>query len=236
MTRITGLRTFDLRFPTSQSLDGSDAMNPDPDYSAAYVILDTRQRHRGARADLHDRARQRHLLRRDRGDAASGGRARARLGEGKSRPLLASPHRRQPVALDRPGQGRHASRHRRGGQRRLGSVGQGSRQAGVAAGRRDEPGRAVEDRRLPLPHRRADAGRSARHLAPRRAGQGRAHRHARARGLCLLHDLGRLARLSRRQAAPALPGGGRRRLQPHQDEGRPRPRRRHPAARPSRAR
>src|SRR5882757_8382178 len=41
MTRITGLRTFDLRFPTSQSLDGSDAMNPDPDYSAAYVILDT---------------------------------------------------------------------------------------------------------------------------------------------------------------------------------------------------
>ena len=43
MTRITGLRVFDLRFPTSQSLDGSDAMNPDPDYSAAYVILDTDQ-------------------------------------------------------------------------------------------------------------------------------------------------------------------------------------------------
>ncbi|MGN6303415.1 MAG: L-fuconate dehydratase [Mesorhizobium sp.] len=41
MTSITGLRVFDLRFPTSQSLDGSDAMNPDPDYSAAYVILDT---------------------------------------------------------------------------------------------------------------------------------------------------------------------------------------------------
>ena len=41
MTRITGLRTVDVRFPTSQALDGSDAMNPDPDYSAAYVILDT---------------------------------------------------------------------------------------------------------------------------------------------------------------------------------------------------
>jgi L-fuconate dehydratase len=41
MTRITDLRVSDLRFPTSQSLDGSDAMNPDPDYSAAYVILDT---------------------------------------------------------------------------------------------------------------------------------------------------------------------------------------------------
>ncbi len=39
--KITGLRTHDLRFPTSASLDGSDAMNPDPDYSAAYVILTT---------------------------------------------------------------------------------------------------------------------------------------------------------------------------------------------------
>ena len=41
MTRITGLRSLDIRFPTSQQLDGSDAMNPDPDYSAAYVILET---------------------------------------------------------------------------------------------------------------------------------------------------------------------------------------------------
>ncbi len=41
MTRITSLSTHDLRFPTSASLDGSDAMNPDPDYSAAYVILAT---------------------------------------------------------------------------------------------------------------------------------------------------------------------------------------------------
>lgn len=39
--KITGLRTVDLRFPTSTALDGSDAMNPDPDYSAAYVILET---------------------------------------------------------------------------------------------------------------------------------------------------------------------------------------------------
>ena len=41
MTKITSLKTHDLRFPTSASLDGSDAMNPDPDYSAAYVILGT---------------------------------------------------------------------------------------------------------------------------------------------------------------------------------------------------
>jgi L-fuconate dehydratase len=41
MTTITSLRVVDVRFPTSRHLDGSDAMNPDPDYSAAYVILGT---------------------------------------------------------------------------------------------------------------------------------------------------------------------------------------------------
>ena len=35
MTLITKLRVLDIRFPTSERLDGSDAMNPDPDYSAA---------------------------------------------------------------------------------------------------------------------------------------------------------------------------------------------------------
>ena len=40
---ITGYEVVDVRFPTSQFLDGSDAMNPDPDYSAAYVILKTSQ-------------------------------------------------------------------------------------------------------------------------------------------------------------------------------------------------
>jgi L-fuconate dehydratase len=40
-TTITGLVARDIRFPTSRALDGSDAMNPDPDYSAAYVVLRT---------------------------------------------------------------------------------------------------------------------------------------------------------------------------------------------------
>ncbi|MBL8849293.1 MAG: L-fuconate dehydratase [Planctomycetaceae bacterium] len=40
-TTITGLTARDIRFPTSQTLDGSDAMNPDPDYSAAYCVLET---------------------------------------------------------------------------------------------------------------------------------------------------------------------------------------------------
>jgi L-fuconate dehydratase len=38
---VTGFEVADVRFPTSLQLDGSDAMNPDPDYSAAYVILRT---------------------------------------------------------------------------------------------------------------------------------------------------------------------------------------------------
>ncbi|MBK8050365.1 MAG: L-fuconate dehydratase [Anaerolineales bacterium] len=40
-TRILEIATHDIRFPTSHALDGSDAMHPDPDYSAAYVILKT---------------------------------------------------------------------------------------------------------------------------------------------------------------------------------------------------
>ena len=40
-TEITAADTLDVRFPTSQQLDGSDAMNPDPDYSAAYLTLST---------------------------------------------------------------------------------------------------------------------------------------------------------------------------------------------------
>src|SRR5215216_4763971 len=39
--RITQVQVRDIRFPTSRALDGSDAMNPDPDYSAAYVIIRT---------------------------------------------------------------------------------------------------------------------------------------------------------------------------------------------------
>lgn len=38
---VTGFEVHDIRFPTSEQLDGSDAMNPDPDYSAAYVVLRT---------------------------------------------------------------------------------------------------------------------------------------------------------------------------------------------------
>jgi L-fuconate dehydratase len=39
--RITALSAYDVRFPTSRTLDGSDAMHRSPDYSAAYVVLHT---------------------------------------------------------------------------------------------------------------------------------------------------------------------------------------------------
>ena len=39
--QITGFATQDIRFPTSREHDGSDAMNPDPDYSAAYIVFQT---------------------------------------------------------------------------------------------------------------------------------------------------------------------------------------------------
>jgi L-fuconate dehydratase len=38
---ITAVRVIDLRFPTSRDHIGSDAVNKDPDYSAAYCILET---------------------------------------------------------------------------------------------------------------------------------------------------------------------------------------------------
>jgi len=41
MTRLTALRVLDIRAPTSRTLAGSDAVHADPDYSAAYVILET---------------------------------------------------------------------------------------------------------------------------------------------------------------------------------------------------
>ena len=41
MSIIVSVDTHDIRFPTSLQLDGSDAMNPDPDYSTAYVVIRT---------------------------------------------------------------------------------------------------------------------------------------------------------------------------------------------------
>jgi len=47
MTRITGARTLDVRARTSATLAGSDAVHQDPDYSGAYVFLETDGPHTG---------------------------------------------------------------------------------------------------------------------------------------------------------------------------------------------
>ena len=47
MLKILDVFVRDIRFPTSEALDGSDAMNPDPDYSATYVTLKTNSSHFG---------------------------------------------------------------------------------------------------------------------------------------------------------------------------------------------
>jgi L-fuconate dehydratase len=41
MSKIVGFETYDVRFPTSRTRDGSDAMNRNPDYASAYVIVRT---------------------------------------------------------------------------------------------------------------------------------------------------------------------------------------------------
>ncbi|HST65906.1 MAG TPA: fuconate dehydratase, partial [Mycobacteriales bacterium] len=41
MPRVVSVEVLDIRFPTSATGEGSDAMNPDGDYSAAYVVLHT---------------------------------------------------------------------------------------------------------------------------------------------------------------------------------------------------
>ena len=45
--RIIAARAIDLRFPTSREAIGSDAVNKDPDYSAAYCVLETNSDLRG---------------------------------------------------------------------------------------------------------------------------------------------------------------------------------------------
>jgi L-fuconate dehydratase len=200
---VVYLRVLDIRFPTSQHLDGSDAMNPDPDYSAAYVILETDrpglEGHgltftigRGNEICCAAIEAMRHLV--------VG--PRAGLDQGGHGPLLAPCHRRQPAALDRPGQGRDPPRHRRRRQRGVGPVGQGRGQAGVALVAEMSPEelvRCIDFRYI------TDCITPEEALALLTGRRGKAERIARSSGrLSLLHDLGRLARLFRREAAPAL--------------------------------
>ncbi len=163
--RILSLEARDVRFPTSRDLDGSDAMNPDPDYSAAYVVLRTdRTRPRGPRPDLHDRPRHRDLRRRRPGARAARRRADAsRRSSGDMGGFWRSTH--VATASCAGSAPRRASIHladRRGRQRRLGSVGQGEGKPLWKLLADMTPEQLVACDRLPLHHRRAHARRGAR--------------------------------------------------------------------------
>ena len=128
---VTEFEVHDIRFPTSRELDGSDAMNPDPDYSAAYVVLrtDAGGRTRGPWLHLHHRPRQRRPGRRHRRAAAA---SPGPLGGGAlRRPRLRQPRpdRGQSAALARSREGRDAHGHRRRRQRRVGPGRQACRTA-----------------------------------------------------------------------------------------------------------
>ena len=127
MTKITAVTVRDIRFPTSRNLDGSDAMNPDPDYSAAYVVLKTDQPGLEGHGLTFTLGLGTELC-----VAAAKALAPAVIGRNPRRhhrrhgQVLAQPHRVPPAALGRAGEGRAAPRDRRGGERDLGSVGQGT--------------------------------------------------------------------------------------------------------------
>ncbi len=119
---ITAVEAVDVRFPTSRHLDGSDAMNPEPDYSAAYVTVRTSGGGEGYGLAF--------TVGRGNDVQVAAIRALAPLVVGLPvadvladlRRLLPAADRRQPAALAGPGEGRHPHGRRRDRQRGLGSV------------------------------------------------------------------------------------------------------------------
>ena len=224
--------------PHLGAADGSDAMNPDPDYSAAYVVLRTD----GGRAEGHG-----FCFTIGRGNdvmAAAIERARAPTWSAARADATAADLGALHRALTHDSQLRWLGpekgvMHMAAGarrQRRLGPAAKPRGQPLWAVPRRHDPRGTRLPRRLPLPHRRAHPAGGARPPARRRARPRRARRAAAGRGLPRVHHLARLARLRRRQARAARRGGGRRRLRADQAQGGRRPRRRRPpaAARPRR--
>ena len=132
-----------MRFPTSRHLDGSDAMNPFPDYSAAYVVLRTSAGREGyGLAFTVGRGNDVQVAGHP-GAGAAGGRATGRRPRQRPRRAVAPADRRQPAALARAGEGRHPHGRLGRAQRVLGPGRPRGRQAPVeAAGRPDARSRS----------------------------------------------------------------------------------------------
>src|SRR6218665_1867628 len=132
MSTIISVETCDVRFPTSQQLDGWDAMNADPDYSAAYVTIGT-----DASDGLEGHG---FVFTIGRGNDVQVAAINALRGHllGRDTPTF---HARLTVAVARAGKGHHAHGHRCGCQCPVGSAGETSRDAAVATAIGPEPRR-----------------------------------------------------------------------------------------------
>ena len=160
MAVITDLVVHDVRFPTSEFLDGSDAMNPDPDYSAAYAEL---------RTDDPDLTGWGMTFTIGRGNEVCGAAIEAfrshvvgrrpRRPRGRSRLHLPGPDRRQPDALAGPREGCGPPGHRSAGQRAVGPAVPPGRPAPLEVPRRPLARAGGAGRRLPPHLRRALARR-----------------------------------------------------------------------------
>ena len=220
--RFTAFDITDVRFPTSRELDGSDAMNADPDYSAAYVVARTDARCGGPRLRLHDRAGQRGRRRRR---SVRSNRCSWACRSTTCSPTWARLSRR----LVHDSQLRWLGPEKGVMHMAIGAV---LNAVWDLYAKREgkplwklladlSPARDRRPRRLPLPVRRPRAGRGARHPHPRRGrGQAGARAATLARRLPGVHDLRGLARLQRREGGAPGRRGARRRLHPSQAEGR----------------
>ncbi len=228
--RIVALDCYDVRFPTSLEHDGSDAMNPDPDYSAAYAVLRTDapglEGHalcftigRGNEVMVAAVAALRqHVVGKYVAEiiADLGGFSAAMIGDSQLRWL--GPEK--------------GVMHMAIGAVVNAAWDLAAKVAGKPVWRLladMTPEQVVGAGRLPLPGGRADPRRGARHPARGAGRAGGAHRGAGAVGVPRVHHDARLDRLLRREARRAVPAGGRRRVHPDQAEGRRRHRRRRPA-------
>ena len=234
MTTITAVTAHDVRFPTSLTMDGSDAMNKDGDYSAAYVVLHTDD------------------------PALEGYGFTFTIGRGND--LCVEAARQRASAPGRAATSRMLCRTSARLYRELPSDSQlrwlgpekGVVHLALAAVMNAMWDLAARQAGKPLwrlladmtPEQLVDAAdlrylsdaltprRGHRAAARRRADPRRADRGARGpRRLPLLHHDRRMARLLRREAPPSASGGRRRRLPPCQAQGRRRPGGRHPALR-----
>ena len=210
---LSSVRTYDVRFPTSRQLDGSDAMNPFPDYSAAYVVI------------THEHGRQGYGLAFTvgRGNDVQVAAIRALAPLVVGRPV-------DEVLADLGAFGRTLT-----GDSQLRWLGpekgvihmaagaivnavwdlaaRSAGQAAVEAAGRPEPGAARRPGRLPVSARRAHrATRRWRSCAAAAPAAPSGRQQLLAQGYPAYTTTPGWLGLRRREAGPALPGGGRRRL------------------------